>query len=81
MVVTDLEGKIVEGELRPSSDLATHLELYKAFPKNWRRGAHAFGVCDGVGAGAKAGAMFWDDARGLFLWGGPGHGADEFRSD
>jgi L-ribulose-5-phosphate 4-epimerase len=31
MVVTDLEGKMVEGELRPSSDLATHLELYKHF--------------------------------------------------
>jgi L-ribulose-5-phosphate 4-epimerase len=33
LVITDLEGKIVEGALRPSSDLATHLELYKAFPK------------------------------------------------
>lgn len=33
MVVTDLTGKIVEGELRPSSDLATHLELYKHFAK------------------------------------------------
>ena len=32
LVVTDLEGKIVEGTLRPSSDLATHLVLYKAFP-------------------------------------------------
>jgi len=31
MVVTDLEGKIVEGDLRPSSDLKTHLALYKAF--------------------------------------------------
>ncbi|MBS1798524.1 MAG: L-ribulose-5-phosphate 4-epimerase [Acidobacteria bacterium] len=31
MVVTDLEGKIVEGDLRPSSDLKTHLVLYKAF--------------------------------------------------
>lgn len=31
MVVTDLDGKIVEGNLRPSSDLITHLELYKAF--------------------------------------------------
>jgi L-ribulose-5-phosphate 4-epimerase len=31
MVVTDIEGKIVEGTLRPSSDLATHLELYKHF--------------------------------------------------
>jgi L-ribulose-5-phosphate 4-epimerase len=33
LVVTDLEGKIVEGDLRPSSDLPTHLVLYKAFPK------------------------------------------------
>ena len=32
MVVTDLGGKIVEGRLRPSSDLATHLLLYKEFP-------------------------------------------------
>jgi L-ribulose-5-phosphate 4-epimerase len=31
-VVTDLNGKIVEGKLRPSSDLPTHLILYKAFP-------------------------------------------------
>jgi L-ribulose-5-phosphate 4-epimerase len=33
LVVTDLDGKVVEGALRPSSDLPTHLELYKAFPK------------------------------------------------
>ena len=32
LVVTDLNGKIVEGELRPSSDLPTHLVLYQAFP-------------------------------------------------
>src|ERR1700719_4350105 len=32
LVITDLNGKIVEGELRPSSDLPTHLILYKAFP-------------------------------------------------
>ena len=31
LVVTDLEGKIVEGKLRPSSDLPTHLVLYKEF--------------------------------------------------
>ena len=31
LVVTDLEGKTVEGTLRPSSDLPTHLALYKAF--------------------------------------------------
>jgi len=33
MVLVELEtGKIVEGELKPSSDTPTHLELYKAFP-------------------------------------------------
>ena len=32
MVVTDLNGKIVEGTLRPSSDIETHLEIYKHFP-------------------------------------------------
>lgn len=33
MVVTDLEGNVVEGNLRPSSDLATHLELYRNYPE------------------------------------------------
>ncbi len=32
IVISDLAGKIVDGALRPSSDLATHLELYKHFP-------------------------------------------------
>ncbi len=31
MVVVDLNGNVVEGKLRPSSDYLTHLELYKAF--------------------------------------------------
>jgi L-ribulose-5-phosphate 4-epimerase len=31
LVVTDLDGKVVWGELRPSSDLATHLHLYRSF--------------------------------------------------
>ncbi|MBQ4446304.1 MAG: L-ribulose-5-phosphate 4-epimerase, partial [Prevotella sp.] len=34
MVVVDLEtGKVVEGDLNPSSDTATHLVLYRAFPE------------------------------------------------
>ncbi len=33
MVVMDLEGNRIEGKYNPSSDTATHLELYKAFPK------------------------------------------------
>jgi L-ribulose-5-phosphate 4-epimerase len=32
MVVVDLDGKVIEGKLRPSSDTPTHLELYKSFP-------------------------------------------------
>ncbi len=32
MVVVDLEGRVVEGDLRPSSDTPTHIEFYKAFP-------------------------------------------------
>lgn len=31
MVVTNLDGNVVEGKLKPSSDLATHLEFYKHF--------------------------------------------------
>jgi L-ribulose-5-phosphate 4-epimerase len=31
LVVTDLDGKSVEGTMRPSSDLPTHLALYRAF--------------------------------------------------
>lgn len=32
MVVVNLDGQVVEGNLRPSSDTPTHLVLYKAFP-------------------------------------------------
>ena len=33
MVLVDLEGNKIEGRYNPSSDTATHVELYKAFPK------------------------------------------------
>lgn len=32
MVVVDLDGNVVEGKWKPSSDTPTHVELYKAFP-------------------------------------------------
>lgn len=32
LVVTDMEGRIVEGTRRPSTDLPTHLVLYRSFP-------------------------------------------------
>ena len=31
IVITDLDGNVIDGELRPSSDLPTHVELYKSF--------------------------------------------------
>ncbi len=31
MVVVDMEGNVIEGNLKPSSDLPTHIEIYKAF--------------------------------------------------
>ena len=33
MVVVDLDGAVVEGKWKPSSDTPTHVELYKAFPE------------------------------------------------
>lgn len=32
IVITDLKGNTIEGDLKPSSDLDTHVELYQAFP-------------------------------------------------
>jgi len=33
MVLVDLEGRVIEGTLNPSSDTKTHLALYRAFPQ------------------------------------------------
>lgn len=33
MVVVDLQGNVVEGQLKPSSDTPTHLALYRAWPE------------------------------------------------
>ena len=33
MVVIDLDGTVIDGNYKPSSDTPTHLELYKAFPE------------------------------------------------
>ena len=33
MVVVDLEGRVVEGDLNPSSDTPTHAALYRAWPQ------------------------------------------------
>ncbi len=33
IVLVDLEGNVVEGDLNPSTDMPSHVEFYKAFPK------------------------------------------------
>lgn len=33
IVVVNIDGDILEGQLNPSSDLATHLEIYRSFPE------------------------------------------------
>ena len=33
MVIVDMSVNIIEGTLKPSSDTATHLEIYKSFPE------------------------------------------------
>ena len=33
IVITDLEGNVIEGKWKPSSDTPTHVALYKAFPQ------------------------------------------------
>lgn len=50
MVVVDLEGNIVEGKLKPSSDTATHLVLYKAFPEI-EVCSHSLNIRNSMGAG------------------------------
>ncbi len=72
MVVTDLEGKIVEGALRPSSDLATHLELYKHF-ENIGGVAHTHSEYATAWAQAEHGdSLLRNHPCGLFSWAGSG---------
>lgn len=68
MVVVDLEsGKVVEGELNPSSDTPTHLVLYKAFP-NIQGVVHThstYATCMGSGPGKDI-PQYRDNTRRLF---------------
>ena len=66
MVVVDLEGRIVEGKRKPSSDTPTHVELYKAFP-------HPLPVVHIVRAGRTRHPRHGNYAGRLLLWGDPLH--------
>jgi hypothetical protein len=77
MVVTDLDGKIVDGNLRPSSDLDTHTLLYREFAEIGGGGAYALGVCDQLCPGGDGDPGAGDDPCGLFLWGCAVHRSTE----
>lgn len=49
MVVVDLEGNVVEGDLNPSSDTPTHKVLYNKFKKNKWNCAYTFSMGDNLG--------------------------------
>ena len=67
MVVMDLDGNKIEGSYRPSSDTATHLELYRAFPKIG--GIVHTHSCDQLGPGRTWDSVLWNDTCGLHVWG------------
>jgi L-ribulose-5-phosphate 4-epimerase len=56
IVVTDLSGKTIEGKLQPSSDLATHIEIYKYFPE--AGGVALIQSSHGLGASASTNSLF-----------------------
>jgi len=65
LVIVDLDGKAVEGHLRPSSDLPTHLILYKTYP-TLGGVAHTFAFRHFLGTSAARHPLFWHYPRRLF---------------
>ena len=64
MVVVALEdGRVVAGDLRPSSDTPTHRLLYRELPDDRRRRPHPFAARDGVGPGRAADPLPRHDPR------------------
>lgn len=65
MVVVDLDGKVVEGRLKPSSDTPTHVVLYKAFPEIGGV-VHTLYLCYCLGTGGMRHSEHRNDSCGLF---------------
>ena len=67
MVVVDLEGNVVEGKLKPSSDTATHLILYKAFKGIGGVVHYPFKLGNQLGASRKKYSCTWNNTCRLLL--------------
>ncbi len=65
IVVVDAEGRLIEGKLNPSSDLPTHVELYRHFPAVGGI-VHTLELGDDLGAGLPRHTRIRHDARRLF---------------
>ena len=73
MVVVSLaSGKVIEGDMRPSSDTATHLVLYRAF-KHIGGSPHSQPLRDRLGAGLPRGPRARHNPRRLFSRSGALH--------
>ena len=68
MVVVDLDGKVVEGDLNPSSDTPTHIEFYKAFP-NIGGVTHTHSTCATSFAQAGKGVHALGTTHGDYFYG------------
>nr|WP_325186054.1 L-ribulose-5-phosphate 4-epimerase [uncultured Oscillibacter sp.] len=68
MVVTDLQGSVLEGSLRPSTDLLTHLELYRAFP-GVRGVVHTHSRCAAALAQAECGLPCFGTTHADYFYG------------
>ncbi len=79
MVVVDLEGRTVEGRLRPSSDTPTHRRLFLAFPSDRRRRAHPLVARDRLRPGRPPDPDLRHHPRRLFQRRGSGHPQDDGR--
>jgi L-ribulose-5-phosphate 4-epimerase len=72
MVVVDLEGNVVDGKWRPSSDTATHLALYRRYP-SLGGVVHTHHARDRLGTGGAGDSGAGHDTCGLLLWRHPLH--------
>ena len=75
LVVTDLDSNIVEGSLRPSSDIDTHTLPYHEFPPGRRHRAHPLRVRYVVGAGRAFHSLLGTAHADYFPWARPRHRA------
>lgn len=68
MVVVNLEGEVVEGDYRPSSDTPTHVVLYNRFQEIGGVVHTHSPWATKLGAGWQRNPVLWHNACGLFVW-------------